>query len=122
MASVKLPEIIPADVLFIRRRLLGDIIFTIPAIQIFKRHRPQSRVHYVVEDRFRDIAEIIPGIDHIIGANQYDNAQQGYIDQGAGNFVVDVPVQPVFVNWTKTLFHGLYLANCRSFFIFFDSN
>jgi ADP-heptose:LPS heptosyltransferase len=59
-------ESIPKDVLFIRLRLLGDIIFTIPAIQIFKRRRPLSRVHYVVEERFREIAEIIPGIDNII--------------------------------------------------------
>ncbi len=54
------------DVLFIRLRLLGDIIFTIPAIQIFKWHHPQSRVHYVVEERFREVSAIIPGIDNII--------------------------------------------------------
>ena len=57
---------IPADVLFIRLRLLGDIIFTIPAIQIYKKHRPLNRVYYVVEERFREMAEIIPGIDAII--------------------------------------------------------
>ncbi len=54
------------DIVFIRLRLLGDIIFTIPAIQIFKTHRPQARVHYVVEERFHEIASIIPGIDNII--------------------------------------------------------
>lgn len=58
--------IVPEDVLFIRLRLLGDIIFTIPAIQIFKMQRPLSRVHYVVEERFRELAAIIPGIDNII--------------------------------------------------------
>jgi len=57
---------IPEDVLFIRLRLLGDIIFTIPAIEIFKKQRPQSRVHYVVEERFRELAEIIPKIDNLI--------------------------------------------------------
>jgi heptosyltransferase-1 len=57
---------LPADALFIRLRLLGDIIFTIPAIQIFKKHLPGTRVHYVVEERFREMAEIIPGIDDII--------------------------------------------------------
>jgi ADP-heptose:LPS heptosyltransferase len=54
------------DVLFIRLRLLGDIIFTIPAIRIFRERRPRSRVFYVVEERFREIAEIIPGVDHVI--------------------------------------------------------
>jgi len=58
--------IFPEDVLFIRLRLLGDIIFTIPAIGIFKAYRPQSRVHYVVEERFRELASIIPGIDNVI--------------------------------------------------------
>jgi ADP-heptose:LPS heptosyltransferase len=59
-------DIFPEDVLFIRLRLLGDIIFTIPAIAIFKARRPQSRVHYVVEERFREMAAIIPGIDNVI--------------------------------------------------------
>ncbi len=54
------------DVLFIRLRLLGDIIFTIPAIELFKRRFPGTRLHYVVEERFAEIAGIIPGIDHII--------------------------------------------------------
>jgi ADP-heptose:LPS heptosyltransferase len=59
-------ETVGEDVLFIRLRLLGDIIFTIPAIQIFKEQRPQSRVHYVVEERFLEIAAMIPDIDNII--------------------------------------------------------
>jgi ADP-heptose:LPS heptosyltransferase len=59
-------SMIQEDVLFIRLRLLGDIIFTIPAIQIFKKSRPQSRVHYVVEERFRELAEIVPSIDNVI--------------------------------------------------------
>jgi len=54
------------DVLFIRLRLLGDIVFTIPAIELFKRRFPQTRLHYVVEERFADISRIIPGIDHVI--------------------------------------------------------
>ena len=66
MQTIDHRGIIAEDVLFIRLRLLGDIIFTIPAIEIFKNQRPQSRVHYVVEERFREMAEIIPGIDNII--------------------------------------------------------
>jgi ADP-heptose:LPS heptosyltransferase len=58
--------IFPEDILFIRLRLLGDIIFTIPAIEIFKRRWPLSRVHYVVDERFRDMAAIIPGVDSVI--------------------------------------------------------
>ena len=52
--------------LFIRLRLLGDIVFTIPAIQLFKERFPGTRLHYVVEERFSEIAGIIPGIDRVI--------------------------------------------------------
>jgi ADP-heptose:LPS heptosyltransferase len=54
------------DILFIRLRLLGDIIFTIPAIELFKRRFPDARLHYVVEERFAEIAGIIPGVDDVI--------------------------------------------------------
>jgi heptosyltransferase-1 len=59
-------EIFDADALFIRLRLLGDIVFTIPAVQLFKERFPGTRLHYVVEERFRDVAELIPGVDHVI--------------------------------------------------------
>ncbi len=52
--------------LFIRLRLLGDIVFTIPAIQLFKQRYPGTRLHYVVEERFSEIAGIIPGVDRVI--------------------------------------------------------
>jgi ADP-heptose:LPS heptosyltransferase len=60
-----------SDVLFIRLRLLGDIVFTIPAIQLFKKRFPDTRLHYVVEERFRELAEIIPGVDHVMTVPQH---------------------------------------------------
>jgi len=53
-------------VLFIRLRLLGDIIFTIPAVQMYKKKYRDSEIYYVVEERFREVAEIIPGIKEVI--------------------------------------------------------
>jgi ADP-heptose:LPS heptosyltransferase len=53
-------------ILFIRLRLLGDIIFTIPSIQIFKENFPGVKVYYVVEEQFKEIAELIPGIHRLI--------------------------------------------------------
>lgn len=52
--------------LLIRPRLLGDIVFTIPAVLLYKRRFPDSDIYYVVEERFREAAEIIPGIKRII--------------------------------------------------------
>ncbi len=52
--------------MFIRLRLLGDIVFTLPALSLFKEHFPSVRLHYVVEERYREIAELIPGIDRVV--------------------------------------------------------
>jgi heptosyltransferase-1 len=54
------------DVLFIRLRLLGDIVFTIPAVRLFKQRFPGARLHYVVEARFAEIAALIPGVDSVV--------------------------------------------------------
>ncbi|MDQ1354111.1 MAG: hypothetical protein QG657_4420 [Acidobacteriota bacterium] len=54
------------NILFIRLRLLGDIIFTIPALEIYKKHFPQNKIYYVVEDKFREVAELIPNVYQVI--------------------------------------------------------
>lgn len=59
-------EPVSGDVMFIRLRLLGDIVFTMPAVALFKKRHPQARLHYVVEERFRDVAGLIPGVDRVI--------------------------------------------------------
>lgn len=54
------------SILFIRLRLLGDIIFTIPALEIYKKHFPENKIYYVVEEKFREIGELIPGIHQLM--------------------------------------------------------
>ena len=54
------------QILFIRLRLLGDIVFTIPSIQIFKERFPQTRIFYLVEEAYLEIAGLIPGIHEVI--------------------------------------------------------
>jgi heptosyltransferase-1 len=58
-------------ILFIRLRLLGDIIFTIPAIEIYRKYFPENKIYYVVEEKFREIAELIPGIHEVIVIPRY---------------------------------------------------
>lgn len=50
------------NILFIRLRLLGDIIFTIPSIRLYQNQFPQSHIYYVVEEAFKELTELIPGI------------------------------------------------------------
>lgn len=54
------------NILFIRLRLLGDIIFTIPAVELYKQHYPQSKIYYVAEEKFSEIAGLIPGLHETI--------------------------------------------------------
>lgn len=56
----------PDKVLFIRLRLLGDIVFTIPAVQMFKSRFPGTQIYYVAEEPFKEIAQLIPGIHETI--------------------------------------------------------
>jgi len=53
-------------ILFIRPRLLGDIVFTIPAVQLYKKNYPESEIYYLAEERFQEAAEIIPGINEVL--------------------------------------------------------
>lgn len=64
------------NILFIRLRLLGDIIFTIPALEIYKKHFPQNKIYYVVEDKFREVAELIPGVHQVISIPRKMNIKQ----------------------------------------------
>jgi len=64
MPAIALPPGRP--VVFIRLRLLGDILMTIPAVVLFKDRYPDNPIHYVVEERFRQAAEFIPGIAAIV--------------------------------------------------------
>lgn len=54
------------NILFIRPRLLGDIVFTIPSVLMYKRNFPGNEIFYLVEQRFREAAEIIPGVKKVI--------------------------------------------------------
>lgn len=51
------------SVLFIRLRLLGDIILTIPSLLRFRKAYPEAAVYYALEDPFAQLAELLPGVD-----------------------------------------------------------
>jgi predicted lipopolysaccharide heptosyltransferase III len=53
---------IPTNVLLIRLRLIGDVVFTTPLIGALKRRFPEARLTYLVE---REAAPIVGGNPHI---------------------------------------------------------
>lgn len=57
---------VKGEALFLRLRLLGDIVFTIPAAARFKERLPGTRLYYAVEERFAEAAGLVPGIDGVV--------------------------------------------------------
>lgn len=54
------------NILFLRLRLLGDIIFTIPSLLLYRQKYPQHRIYYVVEEKFSEVADILPAVHETI--------------------------------------------------------
>ncbi len=52
--------------LFVRLRLLGDIVLTIPAVELYRSHFPDHKITYVVEDKFEGIGRLIPGVHELV--------------------------------------------------------
>jgi lipopolysaccharide heptosyltransferase II len=53
-------------ILLVRLRLIGDVVFTTPAIGAIRRHFPGARITYLVEAPAEPVVRHHPGIDEII--------------------------------------------------------
>ena len=54
--------------LIIRLSSLGDIIHTLPAFSALRKNSPEAKISWVVEDKGREILDLVPGIDKTIVA------------------------------------------------------
>lgn len=54
--------------LIIRLSSLGDIIHTLPAFSALRKKCPKGTISWVVEDKGKEILELVPGVDKIIVA------------------------------------------------------
>ncbi|HTG90806.1 MAG TPA: glycosyltransferase family 9 protein [Vicinamibacterales bacterium] len=50
------------NILLVRLRLIGDVVFTTPAIRAIRRHYPAARLTYIVEE---DAAPVVRGNPHL---------------------------------------------------------
>jgi predicted lipopolysaccharide heptosyltransferase III len=57
-------------ILLIRLRLIGDVVFTTPAIGALRRRFPEARISYLVEAPAEPVVRHHPGIDTIIVAER----------------------------------------------------
>ena len=53
-------------ILLVRLRLIGDVVFTTPAIRAIRRHYPDARITYVVEEEAAPVVRGNPHLDEVI--------------------------------------------------------
>jgi lipopolysaccharide heptosyltransferase II len=56
------------NILLVRLRLIGDVVFTTPAIRALRRHYPDARITYIVEEEAEPVVRHNPHLDAVIVA------------------------------------------------------
>jgi heptosyltransferase I len=59
-----------SDVLFIKTSSLGDVIHHMPALTEAKRHRPDARFAWVVEEPFAPLVALHPAVGEVISVGE----------------------------------------------------
>lgn len=54
------------NILFIKTSSLGDVVHQMPAMTDARRHFPDTRISWVVEEAFAPLARLHPGVDEVI--------------------------------------------------------
>jgi ADP-heptose:LPS heptosyltransferase len=54
------------NILLIRLRMIGDVIFTTPAIRALRRRYPDARISYLVEDAAAPVVQGNPHLDDVL--------------------------------------------------------
>ena len=57
------------NILLVRLRLIGDVVFTTPAIRAIRRHYPDARITYIVEEDAAAVVRHNPHLDSVIVAS-----------------------------------------------------
>jgi heptosyltransferase-1 len=55
-----------AEILFIKTSSLGDVVHHMPAVTDARRHLPDARLSWVVEEAYAPLARLHPGVDEVI--------------------------------------------------------
>lgn len=54
------------NILLVRLRLVGDVVFTTPAIRALRRHYPDANISYIVEEEAAPVVRGNPHLDEVI--------------------------------------------------------
>lgn len=52
--------------LIVRLRLIGDVVFTTPAVRALRRHLPDARLTYLVERAAAPVVDTLPDLDEVL--------------------------------------------------------
>jgi heptosyltransferase I len=55
-----------AEILFIKTSSLGDVVHNMPAVTDARRHLPNARLSWVVEEAYAPLVRLHPGVDDVI--------------------------------------------------------
>src|SRR4051795_2184042 len=55
-----------SDILFVKTSSLGDVIHHMPAVTDARRHRPDARIGWVVEDAFAPLVGLHRAVDSVV--------------------------------------------------------
>lgn len=55
-----------SGILFIKTSSLGDLVHHMPALTDARRHRPDARIHWVVEEPYAAFARLHPAVDDVL--------------------------------------------------------
>jgi len=67
------------NILMIRKGAIGDIIFTLPAYYMLKANFPNSKISYLVKDRYAEVLKGFPGLDEVLPINQQISASKNML-------------------------------------------
>ncbi len=72
------------NILLIRLRLIGDVVFTTPLPRVLKRVFPSARITYLVEPAAAPVVAGNPHLDEIIVAPRRGGTETGAGGRGTG--------------------------------------
>ena len=55
-------------ILVVRLSSLGDVVHTIPVVAALRRARPDAQIDWLVDERYRELVQLVPVVDHAIFA------------------------------------------------------
>lgn len=68
----------PANILLIRLKSIGDVIFTLPAVHVVRENFPEAKLHFLVSKEHASLVRGFADVDEIISLNRAVFRKKGF--------------------------------------------